>query len=111
MKNLKGKIKVFKARVTYAYAKFKATQRNRITKQRQFVVMSDDGRLMVMDRSLFYKLRERKTMPQHIKPRMLNKISVWYSAGMYQGKPSPPMHQRQADRKRRRYLQYVRNLK
>lgn len=110
MGNLKRKIKVFKACITYAYAKFKATQKNRITGQRQFVVMSDDGRLMVMDRSLFYKLRKRKTMPKYIKPHMLNKISVWFSAGMYKGKPSPAMSPRQTDFKRRRYLRYIRNL-
>lgn len=111
MKNLKAKLKVLKARIAYAYAKFKATQRNRITGQRQFVLMSDDGRLMVMDKSLFYNLRHRRIMPPHIKPHMLNHLSVWFSAGMYKGKPSPPMSARQAERKRRRYLLYVRNLK
>lgn len=111
MKSLKKKIKVFKACIAYAYAKFKAIERNRITGQRQFVLMSDDGRLMVMDKSLFYKLRKHNTMPQYFKPRMLTKIAVWYSAGTYKGKPSPAMQRRQADRKRRRYLLYVRNLK
>jgi len=111
MKSLKKKIKVFKACIAYAYAKFKAAQRNRVTNRRQFVVMTDDGRLLVMDKNVFYKLRKRKNMPKFIKPHMLMRISVWYSAGHYKGKPCAAMSKRQADYKRRRYLQYVRNLK
>lgn len=111
MKNLKKKLRVLKARIAYQYAKFKATQRSRITRQRQFVVMTDDGRLLVMDKSVFYKLRKRKCMPAYIKPHMLAKISVWHSGGMYKGRPAAAMSKRQADSKRRRYLLYVRNLK
>lgn len=111
MKKLKEKFKVFKAIVAYAYAKFKAAQLNRVTHRRQFIVMTDNGRLLVMDKDVFYKLRKRKVMPRYVKPHMLNKISVWYSAARCNGKPCAAMPQRQADDKRRRYLQYVRSLK
>lgn len=111
MKEFKEKFKLFKAFIAYAYAKFKAQQRNRITGKRQFVLMTDDGRLLVMDKSLFYSLRKRKQMPNYIKPHSLPKISVWYTASTYKGKSYPAMHQTQAERKRRRYLAYIKNLK
>lgn len=111
MKKLKEKIKLFKASIAYSFAKFKAQQRNHLTGKRQFVLMTDDGRLLVMDKTLFYKLRKRNHIPHYIQPHTLPKIAVWYTAATYKGKPLPAMHPTQTNRKRHRYLAYIRNLK
>ena len=108
---MKQKIRLFKARIAYYYAKLKAEQLNRFTGRRQFVLMTDNGKLMVMDKTYFYKLRKRGRMPKQITPRMLPRVSVYYTAGTFNGKPSPGMAVKPALMKKKRYLNYVRNLK
>lgn len=103
-------LRLLKARITYFYAKLKAEQLNKFTGRRQFVLMTDCGKLMVMDKTLFYKLRKRGHMPPQIKPHMLQRISVYYTAGMYKGRLSPCMAEKSALIKKRRYLNYIRNL-
>lgn len=104
-------LRLLKARIAYFYAKLKAEQLNKFTGRRQFVLMTDSGKLMVMDKTFFYKLRKRGHMPPQIKPHMLQRISVYYTAGMYKGRLSPCMAERSALMKKRRYLNYIRNLK
>lgn len=111
MQNVKRQFRLVKARITYAYAKMKAKQLNRCNGKRYYVLMTDHGKLMVMDKDIFYRLRHRGVMPERIKPRMLTKIAVWYTAGMFCGKPSPPMHPKQAERQLRQYLAYIRKGK
>ena len=108
---MKQKIKLIKARIAYFYAKLKAEQLNKFTGRRQFVLMTDSGKLMVMDKTFFYKLRKRGHMPRQIQPHMLQRISVYYTAGMYKGQLSPCMAEKSARMKKRRYLNYVRNLR
>lgn len=108
---MKQKIRILKARIAYYYAKLKAEQLNRFTGRRQFVLMTDNGKLMVMDKTYFYKLRKRGSMPKQITPRMLPRISVYYTAGTFNGQPSPGMAVKPALMKKRRYLNYIRNLK
>lgn len=107
---MKHQLKTIKALIAYAYAKFKADRLNALTGRRQFVLMTDSGKLMVMDKTFFYKLRKRGHMPPQIKPHMLQRISVYYTAGMYKGRLSPCMADKSALMKKRRYLNYIRNL-
>lgn len=107
---MKQKIKLLKARIAYFYAKLKAEQLNKFTGRRYFVLMTDNGKLMVMDKTIFYKLRKRGHMPRQIQPHMLQRISVYYTAGMYKGRLSPCMAEKSALIKMRRYLNYIRNL-
>ena len=106
----RGLLKLLKARIAYYYAKLKAEQLNKFTGRRYFVLMTDNGKLMVMDRTIFYKLRKRGHMPRQIQPHMLQRISVYYTAGMYKGRLSPCMAEKSALIKMRRYLNYIRNL-
>ena len=108
---MKQKIQLSKARIAYFYAKLKAEQLNKFTGRRQFVLMTDSGKLMVMDKTFFYKLRKRGHMPRQIQPHMLQRISVYYTAGMYKGQLAPCMAEKSALMKKRRYLNYVRNLR
>lgn len=108
---LRSSLRLLKARIAYFYAKLKAEQLNKFTGRRQFVLMTDSGKLMVMDKTFFYKLRKRGHMPPQIKPHMLQRISVYYTAGMYKGRLSPCMAEKSALMKKRRYLNYIRNLK
>ena len=108
---MKQKIKLIKARIAYFYAKLKAEQLNKFTGRRQFVLMTDSGKLMVMDKTFFYKLRKRGHMPRQIQPHMLQRISVYYTAGRYTGQLSPFMAEMSALMKKRRYLIYVRDLR
>ena len=105
-----GGLRLLKARIAYYYAKLKAGRLNKLTGRRYFVLMTDGGKLMVMDKAVFYKLRKRGSMPRHVTPRMLPRISVWYTAGTYKGRPSPPMPRKAALVKKHRYLAYVRSL-
>lgn len=107
---MKQKIKLLKARIAYCYAKLKAEQLNKFTGRRYFVLMTDNGKLMVMDKTFFYKLRKRGHMPPQIKPHMLRRISVYYTAGTFKGRLSPRMADKSALMKKRRYLNYIRNL-
>ncbi len=106
----RGLLKLLKARIAYYYAKLKAEQLNKFTGRRYFVLMTDNGKLMVMDKTIFYKLRKRGHMPRQIQPHMLQRISVYYTAGMYKGRLSPCMAEKSALIKMRRYLNYIRNL-
>ena len=106
----RGLLKLLKARIAYYYAKLKADQLNKFTGRRYFVLMTDSGKLMVMDKTIFYKLRKRGHMPRQIQPHMLQRISVYYTAGMYKGRLSPCMAEKSALIKMRRYLNYIRNL-
>ena len=106
----RGLLKLLKARIAYYYAKLKAEQLNKFTGRRYFVLMTDSGKLMVMDKTIFYKLRKRGHMPRQIQPHMLQRISVYYTAGMYKGRLSPCMAEKSALIKMRRYLNYIRNL-
>ena len=99
-------MKLLKARIAYYYAKLKAEQLNKFTGRRYFVLMTDSGKLMVMDKTIFYKLRKRGHMPRQIQPHMLQRISVYYTAGMYKGRLSPCMAEKSALIKMRRYLNY-----
>lgn len=106
----RGLLKLLKARIAYYYAKLKAEQLNKFTGRRYFVLMTDSGKLMVMDKTIFYKLRKRGHMPRQIQPHMLQRISVYYTAGMYKDRLSPCMAEKSALIKMRRYLNYIRNL-
>lgn len=108
---MKHQLKTIKALIAYAYAKFKADRLNALTGRRYFILMADSGKLVVTDKSQFYKLRRRGSMPKAITPRMLPRISVYYTAGMYKGRLSPCMADKSALMKKRRYLNYIRNLK
>ena len=110
-KIMKHQLKTIKALIAYAYAKFKADRLNALTGRRYFILMADSGKLVVTDKSQFYKLRRRGSMPKAITPRMLPRISVYYTAGMYKGRLSPCMADKSALMKKRRYLNYVRNLR
>ena len=110
-KIMKHQLKTIKALIAYAYAKFKADRLNAVTGRRYFILMADSGKLVVTDKSQFYKLRRRGSMPKAITPRMLPRISVYYTAGMYKGRLSPCMADKSALMKKRRYLNYVRNLR
>lgn len=101
---------LLKARIAYAYAKFRADRLNAITGRRYFILMADSGKLVVTDRSRFYKLRQRGSMPKDITPRMLPRISVYYTAGTYRGIPSPCMAATTAADRKHRYLRYIMNL-
>ena len=108
---LRGSLRLLKARIAYFYAKLKADRLNALTGRRYFILMADSGKLVVTDKSQFYKLRRRGSMPKAITPRMLPRISVYYTAGMYKGRLSPCMADKSALMKKRRYLNYIRNLK
>lgn len=105
------KLKLLKAKIAYMYAKMKADKLSLINGRRYFVLMTDNGKLVVMDKSVFYKMRKRGSMPKQITPRMLPRISVYYTAGTFNGQPSPGMAVKPALMKKRRYLNYIRNLK
>lgn len=107
---MKQTFRLIKAKIAYMYAKFKADQLNKVTGKRQFVLMTDNGKLVVMDKSLFYKMRKRGSMPLQITPRMLPRISVYYTAGTYNGASVPCMQQHTALKKRIKFLNYIRKL-
>ena len=102
-------MKLLKARIAYYYAKLKAEQLNKFTGRRYFVLMTDSGKLMVMDKTIFYKLRKRGHMPRQIQPHMLQRISVYYTAGTYKGNPSPCMADTTAAGRKQKYLRYIMN--
>lgn len=104
------KIGLLKAQVAYIYAKFKANKLNALTARRYFILMSDKGKLVVTDKSQFYKMRKHGSMPRHITPSMLPRISVYYTAYTHKGKTHPGMSQTTAAHKRQRYLNYIRNI-
>lgn len=106
---MKQTFRLIKAKIAYMYAKFKADQLNKVTGKRQFVLMTDNGKLVVMDKSLFYKMRKRGSMPLQITPRMLPRISVYYTAGTYKGNPSPCMADTTAAGRKQKYLRYIMN--
>ena len=81
---MKHQLKTIKALIAYAYAKFKADRLNALTGRRYFILMADSGKLVVTDKSQFYKLRRRGSMPKAKKSALM---------------------------KKRRYLNYIRNLK
>lgn len=107
---MKQTFKIIRAKIAYIYAKFKADSLNTVTGRRQFVLMTDNGKLVVMDKTLFYKMRKRGSMPKNITPRMLPRISVYYTAGTYKGAVSPCIGQRPASEKKEKYLNYIRKL-
>lgn len=111
LKNIRTQLRIAKARIAYAYAKTKAQQLNRFNGKRYFILMTDNGKLMVMDKDIFYNLRHRNIMPKRVTPRMLTNICVWYSPGTVNGRPSPAMHKARANKRRLRYINYIRNLK
>ena len=77
--------------------------------RRYFILMADSGKLVVTDKSQFYKLRRRGSMPKAITPRMLPRISVYYTAGTYKGNPSPCMADTTAADRKQKYLRYIMN--
>lgn len=99
-----------KAKIAYAYARFKADRLSSFTGRRQFILMTDGGKLVVMDKSLFYKMRKRGSMPKNITPRMLPAIAVYYTQDRHNGQPVPPMTKSTADGRKQRYLKYVSSL-
>lgn len=107
---MKKNFRMVKARIAYLYARMKAEQLGKFTASRQFVLMSDSGKLVVMDRTLFYKLRRRGTMPKDITPRMLPSIAVYYTAGKSGGTMEPAMPTPTAKRRKQRFLEYVSRL-
>lgn len=111
MIKLRMKFKLFRARLVYNYAVYKAKQRNYMDGKRYYVVMSDNGKLMVIDKDVFYRIRHKGIMPKDIKPRMLTKIAVWYTRGMYKGKASAEMAEKQKDEKYEKYISYIQALK
>ena len=46
-------------------------------------------------------------MPKAITPRMLPRISVYYTAGTYKGNPSPCMADTTAAGRKQKYLRYI----
>ena len=102
---------LLRARISYLYAKSIARQRYNRTGRRQFIVMTDSGKLLIMDKSVFYSLRKGGHMSESIKPHMLPRISVWYTRGHHGGKPSPEISKAAASTKFRRYLQYLQQSK
>lgn len=106
---MKHQLKTIKALIAYAYAKFKADRLNSLTGRRYFILMADSGKLVVTDKSQFYKLRRRGSMPKAITPRMLPRISVYYTAGTYKGNPSPCMADTTAAGRKQKYLRYIMN--
>ena len=109
----RGLLKLLKARIAYYYAKLKAEQLNKFTGRRYFVLMTDSGKLMVMDKTIFYKLRKRGHMPRQIQPHMLQRISVYYTAQRpplamhgrkvrpHQNAPLPQLHSQPKLKKKR----------
>ncbi len=61
-------LKLLKAKIAYNYAKLKASQLYRLKGMQQFILITDDSRLLVMDKSVFYRLRNNKNMPNYIQP-------------------------------------------
>lgn len=109
MNNIFMSLKLLKAKIAYNYAKLKALQLYRLKGMQQFILMTDDGRLLVMDKSVFYKLRKNKNMPNYIQPNMLPRLSVWYTQCFKHGKKLPSMPLNTANKRKLRYLQYIRN--
>lgn len=100
-------IKTIKAHIAYYYARLKADHQYRLSGERQFVMMTDNGKLMVMSRHLFYRLRKRGIMPQRITPRMLTKISVYYTAAHCNTGAISAMDIVTAKHRKQRYLEFV----
>ena len=103
-------LRLIKAKIAYAYARLKADSLAGISGRRQFVLMTDGGKLVVMDKSLFYRMRKRGSMPKNITPRMLPSIAVYYTKGTHNAHSVPPMTKPTADGRRQRYLKYVSSL-
>lgn len=53
-KNIFMSLKLLKAKIAYNYAKLKASQLYRLKGMQQFILITDDSRLLVMDKSVFY---------------------------------------------------------
>ena len=107
---MKKKVRMMKARIAYLYARMKAERLGRLSGRRQYVLMTDSGKLVVMDRRQFYRLRKGGCMPRAITPRMLPRVAVYYTAGPSGGVSVPCMPPSSAVRRKRRYLEYVRSL-
>lgn len=104
---MKKKIRMMKARIAYMYAKMKAEQLGKFTTKRQFVLMTDSGKLIVMGKELFYKMRRRGSMPTGITPRMLPRIAVYYTAGKHGGTMASAMPPATAKIRKQKFLEYI----
>lgn len=104
------KLKLLKAKIAYMYAKMKADKLSLINGRRYFVLMTDNGKLVVMDKSVFYKMRKRGSMPKEITPRMLSGISVYYTSATFKGRSSPSMAATTCHSRKEKYLKYVQKL-
>lgn len=105
-----SKFRLLKAKIAYKYAIMKANKLNLINGRRYFVLMTDTGKLVVMDKSIFYKMRKRGSMPKDITPRMLSRISVYYTPGMFKGKSSPGMAETTCNTRKEKYLKYIQKI-
>lgn len=101
---------MMKARIAYMYAKMKAEQLNKICDKRQFVLMTDNGKLVVMDKKLFYKLRKRGNIPKDITPSMLTRIALYYTSGANAIAKAPAMPDTTARHRKKRFLEYIDRL-
>lgn len=103
----KKTVKRIKAKLAYLYAKVKADKLEQMNHTRYYILMADNGKLVVMDKSRFYALRKRGIMPKQYKPHMLTQMSLYYTKGTYKGKAVPAMSPSQSAVKKRRYLTYI----
>lgn len=104
---IKKTARTIKARLAYLYARVKADKYEQLKHTRHYILMADDGRLMVMDKSRFYSLRKRGIMPKDIQPHMLTKVSLYYTRGYYKGGLAPAMSASHQAMKKRKYLTYI----
>lgn len=103
--------KIFKADIAYLYAKMKAEKQHISTGKQQFLLMSDNGRLMIMDDTHFYGLRKCGSMPRNITPRMLKRIAVYYTDGLFKGRYANRMSDKTRHNRKQRYMGFIKNIK
>lgn len=93
-------LKKIKALINYNLAIAKAKRLREETGVKQYVLSGEDGRLLVMTKNHFYKLRKRGVIDKSYKPRNLNSIAVWYT----DGKDSRQMCNATAKKRKDKYI-------